>query len=60
MGQEKEGLSEDSGITFFNMQIKYINNWLAFHYLTSTADEAASGGCVLMRTCSIRQTQAQG
>ena len=32
MGQEKEGLSEDSGIKFYNLQIKNINNLLAYGY----------------------------
>jgi hypothetical protein len=25
------GLSEDSGIKLYNLQIKYINNWLAYY-----------------------------
>jgi hypothetical protein len=27
--QEKEGLSEDPGMKVYELQIKYINNWLA-------------------------------
>jgi hypothetical protein len=27
-----KGLSEDSGIEFYNWQVKCINKWLAFHH----------------------------
>ena len=32
MGHEGEGLTEDSGIKFYNLQIKFMNIWLAIYY----------------------------
>ena len=32
VGQEGRGLREDSGIKFYNLQIKFMNNWLALSY----------------------------